>query len=103
MEARVKLPFKPTGDEWSVAEAKARLSEMMERAEHGGPQAITRNGKLKAYVVAAHELHAFKAAANEGLKSHPFGLATLLRSSPLFGADLDLARDPGERPIVIFE
>jgi prevent-host-death family protein len=30
---------------WSVAEAKARFSEMIERALTDGPQTITRKGK----------------------------------------------------------
>jgi predicted nucleic acid-binding protein len=31
-------------DTWTVAEAKAKLSEVIERAQSGGPQTITRNG-----------------------------------------------------------
>jgi hypothetical protein len=70
--------------DWSVAEAKARLSEVMERAEHDGPQAITE-------------------AAGARRETAPFGLATYLRNSPLFGADLDVVRDAGERALVVFD
>jgi prevent-host-death family protein len=89
--------------DWSVAEAKARLSEVMERAEHDGPQAITRNGKLKAYLVAAEDFHAVTEAAGARRETAPFGLATYLRNSPLFGADLDVVRDAGERALVVFD
>jgi prevent-host-death family protein len=41
-------------DTWSVAEAKARLSEVIERATRG-PQTITRNGRIAAVVVGADE------------------------------------------------
>ena len=30
---------------WTVAEAKAKFSEVIERAQSGGPQTITRNGR----------------------------------------------------------
>ncbi|MEA2582138.1 MAG: Antitoxin Phd YefM, type toxin-antitoxin system, partial [Thermomicrobiales bacterium] len=36
---------------WAVAEAKARLSEVIARAAEDGPQAITRNGRRVAVVV----------------------------------------------------
>jgi prevent-host-death family protein len=36
---------------WSLAEAKAQLSEVVERARVGGPQEITRHGKPAAMVV----------------------------------------------------
>lgn len=40
---------------WTVAEAKARLSEVIERAQSGGPQTITKNGRTAVVVVAAEE------------------------------------------------
>jgi prevent-host-death family protein len=40
---------------WTVAEAKARLSELIERARSGGPQTITKNGRTAAVVVDAAE------------------------------------------------
>ncbi len=42
-------------DTWTVAEAKAKLSEVIERAQSGGPQTITRNGHIAVVVVAADE------------------------------------------------
>jgi prevent-host-death family protein len=40
---------------WSVAAAKARLSEVIERAGREGPQTITRRGHDAAVVVSAEE------------------------------------------------
>ena len=40
---------------WTVAEAKAKFSEVIERAQSQGPQTITRNGRKTAVVVAAEE------------------------------------------------
>lgn len=39
---------------WSVAEAKAKFSEVVERALHEGPQHVTRNGR-KAIVVVSED------------------------------------------------
>lgn len=49
-----KRYFKTRDPRWTVAEAKARFSEMVERARAGGPQVITRNGH-PAVVVSADE------------------------------------------------
>jgi prevent-host-death family protein len=40
---------------WTVAEAKAKFSEIIERAMSEGPQTITRNGHKAAVVVGADE------------------------------------------------
>ncbi|MGB8012720.1 MAG: type II toxin-antitoxin system Phd/YefM family antitoxin [Terriglobales bacterium] len=40
---------------WTVAEAKAKFSEIIERAMSVGPQTITRNGHTAAVVVGAEE------------------------------------------------
>jgi prevent-host-death family protein len=40
---------------WTVSEAKANFSEMIERAMSEGPQTITRKGRTAAVVVAAEE------------------------------------------------
>ncbi len=40
---------------WTVAEAKAKFSEIIERAMSEGPQTITRNGRTAAMVVGAEE------------------------------------------------
>ena len=40
---------------WTVAEAKAKFSEMIDKALSEGPQTITRNGHATAVVVGAEE------------------------------------------------
>ena len=45
----------PSGGAWTVATAKARLSEVIDRARTQGPQVIIRNGTPAAVVVGAEE------------------------------------------------
>ncbi|RQH05535.1 type II toxin-antitoxin system Phd/YefM family antitoxin [Bradyrhizobium sp. RP6] len=73
----------PTDDTWTLANAKARLSEVIDRAQ-AGPQVITRHGKPNAVVVSAEEWA--RKTARKGT------LAEFLWASPLRGADLDLER-----------
>jgi prevent-host-death family protein len=40
---------------WTVAEAKAKLSEVIEQAQADGPQTITRNGRSAVVLVAFEE------------------------------------------------
>lgn len=72
---------------WTVAGAKAKLSEVMERAQLA-PQTITRNGRPSVVVVSAEEWQ--KKTARRG------SLAEFLLASPLRGADLDLERQNDE-------
>lgn len=73
---------------WTVAGAKAKLSEVMERAQLA-PQTITRNGKPSVVVVSADEWQ--KKTARRG------SLAEFLLASPLRGTDLDIERQ-GDEP-----
>jgi prevent-host-death family protein len=70
-------------DSWIVADAKARLSEVIERAQTD-PQIITRHCKPSAVVVSAEEWA--RKTARKGT------LAEFLLASPLRGADLDVDR-----------
>ncbi|ESW65828.1 type II toxin-antitoxin system Phd/YefM family antitoxin [Mesorhizobium sp. M1148] len=72
---------------WTVAGAKARLSEVIERAQ-SSPQTITKNGKPSVVVVSAEEWQ--RKIARKGT------LAEFLLDSPLRGADLDLERQRDE-------
>jgi prevent-host-death family protein len=40
---------------WTVAEAKAKFSELVDKARASGPQTITKNGHTAAVVVSAEE------------------------------------------------
>jgi prevent-host-death family protein len=77
------MPHDPT---WSVAEAKARFSEVLDQARDG-PQTITRNGKRAAVVVSAEEW--------ERRTSRAGTLVDFLAASPLRGSGLrvDRAKD----------
>jgi prevent-host-death family protein len=72
-----------SSDSWTVADAKARLSEVIERAQTD-PQIITRHGKPSAVVVSAEEWA--RKTVRKGT------LAEFLLASPLREADLDLER-----------
>ena len=69
---------------WSVADAKARFSEVLTKARDEGPQVISRNGRDAAVVVSVEDWAA---------KSRRKGsLAEFLLESPLRHGDLDLDR-----------
>ena len=74
----------PPDSTWTLASAKARFSEVVDRAQ-GGPQTITRNGKPSAVIVSAEEW------ARKSVRKGT--LAEFLLASPLRGADLDLERE----------
>jgi prevent-host-death family protein len=76
-------PSPPLGGTWTLAGAKARLSEVVDRAQ-AGPQTITRNGKPSAVVVSAEEWA--RKTVRKGT------LAEFLLASPLGGVALDLER-----------
>jgi prevent-host-death family protein len=73
---------------WTVADAKARLSELIEKARREGPQTITKNGRSTTVVVSIEEWE--RKTARSG------SLAEFLLASPLRGADLDLDRTTDE-------
>ena len=70
-------------DVWTVAEAKAKLSRVIEEAQKRGPQSITRNGR-RAVVVDAEEWE--RRTQRDGT------LADFLTASPLRGSGLKLRR-----------
>jgi len=73
---------------WTVADAKARLSEAVEKARRDGPQIITKNGRTTAVLVSIEEWE--RKTARSG------SLAEFLLASPLRGAGLDLERSKDE-------
>lgn len=74
---------------WTVAEAKAKFSEVIERAMSEGPQTITRKGRTAAVVVGAEEWER---------KTRRVGtLAEFFAASPLRGSGLKVRRQT-ERP-----
>jgi prevent-host-death family protein len=73
-------------DQWTVAEAKARLSELIERTRADGPQTITRHGKAAVVLVSAEEW--------ERTTRRTGNLADFLASSPLRESSLEVEREP---------
>lgn len=74
-------------DQWTVAGAKARLSEVIERAQTD-PQIITRHGRPSVVVVSADEW---------ARKSHRQGsLAEFLMASPLRDSEIELEGRVGQ-------
>lgn len=87
MTSMTKMTMKsPPGDRaiWPVAEAKARFSEMIDRALRDGPQTITRKGKQAVVVVSTEEWQR---------KTRRTGnLAEFFAASPLRGSGLEVKR-----------
>jgi prevent-host-death family protein len=71
---------------WTVAEAKAKFSELIEKAKSEGPQKITKHGRTTAVVVAAEDWK--RKTERKG------NLAEFLRASPLRSSGLKLRRLP---------
>jgi prevent-host-death family protein len=82
------MPEKGMGThKWTVAEAKAKFSEVIERAQSDGPQTITRRGRRAAVVVGAEEW--------ERKTKRRGNLAEFFASSPLREAGFEIKRVPG--------
>jgi prevent-host-death family protein len=69
---------------WTVAEAKAKFSEVIERAGKQGPQMITRNGRKAAVVVSEEEWQ--RKTKRKG------SLAEFFATSPLRNSGLKIER-----------
>ena len=77
---------------WTVAEAKAKFSEVIESAHASGPQTITKNGRTAAIVVSPDEWRR---------KTERVGtLADFFAASPLRNSGLNISRTKqAPRPI----
>jgi antitoxin Phd len=69
---------------WQIQEAKARFSEMVDRALKEGPQTVTRHGKAVAVLVPAVEYQRMR-TGNKSLKA-------LLAAAPLEGVEIRRSR-----------
>jgi prevent-host-death family protein len=74
---------------WTVAEAKASLSEVIERAQSDGPQTITKRGRMAVVVVDAQEW--------ERKTKRTGNLAEFFAASPLHKSGLKIRRSK-DRP-----
>ncbi|MDQ2900634.1 MAG: type II toxin-antitoxin system prevent-host-death family antitoxin [Acidobacteriota bacterium] len=74
-----------TAKAWTVADAKARLSEVIQRAVSGGPQVITKNGHKMVVVVSVEEWE--RKTRRKG------NLAEFFAASPLRESGLNVKRN----------
>jgi antitoxin Phd len=65
---------------WQIQEAKNKLSEVIARALHQGPQLITRHGEKTVVIVSYTEFEKMRASQGK--------LSEFFRASPLAGVDL---------------
>ena len=70
--------------EWTVAEAKARLSEVIAQARSKGPQTITKHGRTTAVLVSAEEW--------ERKTKRSGNLAEFFAASPLRDSGIEIKR-----------
>ncbi len=71
---------------WQLQEAKNRLSEVVDRALHQGPQMITRRGAETAVVLSMADYRRIRQPETD--------LVEFFQASPLTGVELDLERAP---------
>jgi prevent-host-death family protein len=71
-------------ESWSVAAAKSKFSEVIDRALSEGPQTITRNGRRAVVVVSADEW--------ERRTQRKGNLAEFFAQSPLRGSRIKIER-----------
>ncbi len=77
-----KQQINPTA--WTVAEAKARFSQVIDKAQTKGPQLVTRNGRNAVVVVSAEEW--------ERKMRRSGSLADFLAESPLRNSGIETKR-----------
>ena len=70
---------------WQLQDAKARLSELVRKAEREGPQCITVHGHSTAVVISPKEY--------ERLNLPRGSFVSFMRQSPLYGIELELKRE----------
>jgi prevent-host-death family protein len=69
---------------WTVVQAKAKFSELVDKVKDGGPQLVTRNGKPAAVVVSVEEWE--RKTGRKGT------LYEFFRNSPLVGSGVVIER-----------
>ncbi len=73
------------GNVWQLQEAKNKFSSLVDRAHHDGPQIVTRHGKESVVVIAIEDYQKMNRPKSD--------LLSFFKNSPLFGLNIDLARD----------
>lgn len=75
---------------WQIQEAKARLSEVVKKAEREGPQTITHHGRSIAVVLSRAEY--------ERLSGQSMSLLDFMQASPMTMLDDDLTFERDKSP-----
>jgi len=70
---------------WQLQDAKSKFSNLVEKAQHNGPQVVTKNGKDAVVVLSIDEY--------KKLIKPKTSLLSFFQSSPLAKEDLDLTRN----------
>ena len=83
---------------WGVAEAKAKFSELMEKAQTDGPQYVTKNGRQAVVIVSADDWGAKQKPAKSFVDVLLAGprILTDEEAETLFRRDKDFGRPPIE-------
>ncbi len=71
-------------ENWQIQKAKNHFSDLVRKAQHEGPQTITRHGKPEAVLLSMKEYR--------NLMKKQETLTEFFRRSPLHGVTLDLER-----------
>ncbi|MFV9691451.1 MAG: type II toxin-antitoxin system Phd/YefM family antitoxin [Desulfobacteria bacterium] len=73
------------GNVWQLQEAKNKFSNLVEKAQHDGPQFVTKHGKESVVILAIEDYQKLSRPKSD--------LLSFFKNSPLYGINLDLARD----------
>lgn len=84
MVSSFKIAIRMSTRTWNVTEARAKLSDVIRRAQSEGPQTIMRNGRKIAVVVAAEQRQ--RKSKRQG------NLAEFLAASPFRSAGVKIER-----------
>jgi len=70
---------------WQLQEAKNKFSNLVDRAQHEGPQVVTKHGKEAVVVLSAEDY--------KKLAKPKVNLLRFIQKSPLGGQNIEVARD----------
>ena len=73
---------------WALANAKAKFSEVVDKAVNHEPQEVTRNGKPAVMIVSSEDWLKARTVPAKSYRS----MADFFRQSPLSGSGIDLRR-----------
>lgn len=72
-------------DVWQLQEAKNKFSKIVEKAQHEGPQIVTKHGEESVVVLSVEEYRK--------IVKPEFNLLKFMQNSPLAKISLDIERD----------